>query len=224
MYVRTGVAKVNQYMFYTIERDERESRERTLKYERRKRAVSAFALYMRIFCGTLITLILLRLIVLTSEAHAMITGARMDNQELLRLCEDNIAVNSPHMRTACMQARIERASPAFVRAFTSATYAFCGEIYSIALAPLQAISVAGLLSLVSALPWFATIRNVFGMSRSVRSRVDPYEAALGNGSFAPEHAVLVLHNGERAQPLSAPSLSKRRALTTPPTLLDEDCI
>ena len=114
---------------------------------------------------------------------------------------DANANNSPHMRTACMQARVEHASPALLRAFTSATYAFGGQIYDMAFAPLHAIGFAGMLSLIGALPWLTTIRNAFGWIAPATKRMQSFTSAsqdINETNTFPEHTVYVLKNGERA--------------------------
>ena len=204
-------------MFAAIEREEELRR----KYTKRRRTVSAFTLYVRILCGTVAVLIFLRLIVLTTEAYAMVASARSSNEDLLRLCGEGIATSSPHMRAACMQARVEHASPAFVRALTSATYSFGGEVYNIALAPLHAISLAGLLSIISALPWLGTLRNAFGWgglsaaSQGFRSN----HSTTTSPMQIPEHAVYVLHNGERSLGPSVGGFVQRKR---PALLMDMD--
>lgn len=158
---------------------------------KRRRLVGAFGTYLRIFAFTLFILLMLRVIVLTSEAYAMISSSRSSNSDFLQLCEDGIATNSPHMRNACTQARVEHAPPAILRALTSAVFAFCGELYSLALAPLQAISLAGILSIVSALPWLSTLRTAIGWGANANAQsLGGYEVGIGmNGSLFPSHRV-----------------------------------
>lgn len=208
-------------MYSTIAEEE----ERSRKYQKRRRTVSALATYLRLLIGTLIVMVSLRMVVLTSEAYAMVSSTRSSNEELLNLCQNGIANNSPHMRTACMQARVEHASPAIFRALSSATYAFCSEIYHIAFAPLHAIGLAGLISIVSALPWMSTLRSAFGWNTVGQVTTPLASYALGlNSNHSDEnaeHTIYVLHNGERSDGLSANGLSKRRILT-PPIGFDEN--
>ena len=116
--------------------------------------------YGRVLCWTVLVGVALRMMVLVSEAYAMISSSRLSNEKLLELCNGGVAGGSPHMRTACLQARIEQASPAVVRALNSAMYAFINELYNLALQPLQALGVAGLISFCSALPWIGTLRTI----------------------------------------------------------------
>jgi hypothetical protein len=201
-----------------------EEAERSRKYQKRRRAVSGIATYFRLLSGTLIVMVSLRMVVLTSEAYAMVSSTRSSNEELLSLCQNGIANDSPHMRTACMQARVEHASPAIFRALSSATYAFCAEIYHIAFAPLHAIGLAGMISIVSALPWMSTLRNAFGWNTVGQVTAPLASYALGLNSNRSnenaEHAIYVLHNGERSDGITTNSMSRRRMLA-PPIGFDE---
>ena len=107
------------------------------------------------------------------------------------------------MRTACLQARIEQASPAVVRALNSAMYAFINELYNLALQPLQALGVAGLISFCSALPWIGTLRTILPTLSSL-SGLCGRTGLSTHGSFKLEdiednsnQRVVVLHNGSR---------------------------
>lgn len=196
----------------------------------RRKAVHALATYMRVLTITSMILVVLRMIVLTSEAYAMIASARSSNGDLLRLCEDGIATNSPHMRTACIQARVEHASPAILRALNSAAFAFCGELYQLAFAPLQALSLAGVLSLMSAVPWLSSLRTALGWGASASHALGEisgagYEIGLGiNGSMSPEHTVYVLQAGDRddADRTSRTLTRRNTATLTPPAFCDDE--
>ena len=130
-----------------------------------------------------------------------------------------------------MQARVEHASPAIFRALSSAVYAFCAEVYHIAFAPLHAIGLAGLISIISALPWMSTLKNAFGWGvqgvlGQAANPLASYALNMSNGrsedpTDPAEHTIYVLHNGERSDGISSNGLSQRK-LMMPPIGFDSD--
>lgn len=159
---------------------------------------SRMSTYSRILWSTLLVGVVMRMLVLVSESYAMISSSRLSNEELLDLCKEGIASNSPHMRSACLQARIEQASPAILRAINSALYAFVTDLYNLALQPLQALGVAGLVSLLSALPWIGTLKTfiptlVANIFKSKKLKVEDIEENL-------DQRVIVLRNGTSFSP------------------------
>ena len=196
------------------------------RLSQKRRRVKAVTLYMRFFFYTTLILISLRFTVLVSESYAMISTARSSNGDLLNLCNDGVAANSPHMRTACVQARVEQASPIILRAVNSAAFAFCTELYNIALAPLQALSIASILGILSAIPWMTTLRFALGYKSAVDGfmNTDMLNAnRIGvayNGTMAPDHSVYIMRHGDREE--IAPKTAPHRRLLSRPTIEEEE--
>tara|TARA_Y100000389_G_C17466614_1_gene526240 strand:- start:1456 stop:2028 length:573 start_codon:yes stop_codon:yes gene_type:complete len=92
-----------------------------------KRAVSV--------AGALLALVsVARVLVLFLEALSAVRDERTRDHELLELCQSGAARESPKMRTACLQAQADRASPivlkAVLRAFSTAFEDFCEGVSS----------------------------------------------------------------------------------------------
>lgn len=157
----------------------------------------------------------MRMMVLISESYALISSSRLSNEELLNLCKEGIASNSPHMRSACLQARIEQASPATVRAINSAFYAFITDLYNLAFQPLQALGVAGLISLLTALPWIGTLKTTLltsAVAKFIKSKKLKVEDIEDNF----DQRVIVLHNGTSVSSDGLRQFPQKRQLFTHP--------
>jgi len=136
---------------------------------------------------TMLVLLGLRFLVLVLEAYTMVSNERSADDELVLLCRDGAAQSSVHMRHACMEAEVDRASPAFVRAVTRGAYNLGAELGSMAAYPLQSSAMTGVM-VMSVLPWIGTIRSLF-VGGGDRHR---------NRAGDAEHTVFILHNGDRA--------------------------
>ena len=175
----------------------------------RGRFVTAALSSTRLIVISSVVLLLLRLAVLVAEAHAMVVGERTADDELIHLCRSGQARESPHMRTACMQATIDRASPAVIRAVTRGAYLFLNELYTLVSVPFRAIGVASAVALMGVLPWINAVRGFFsGTSHDVHREM-----------AQPEHTVVILQNGDRADALTNASTHRRIACL--PSLLEE---
>lgn len=133
-------------------------------------------------------LLLLRFAVLVSEAHAMVVGERASDDELIDLCRSGAARQSSHMRSACMQATVDRASPAVVRALTRGAYAFVHEVYALVCEPFRAMSLVGVVGALSVVPWIGSLRGMLGMAEA------SYSSSTRDGGTT-DPTVVILHNG-----------------------------
>jgi hypothetical protein len=163
-----------------------------------------------VMATSMLVLLILRFAVLTSEAFAMIVSERAADNTLLELCAEGRARESPLMRAACMQATVDRASPAFARAITRGAYSFANELYALLSVPFKAISLASAVGVLGVLPWLGALRTLLPANVS-----DPHREAA-----QAEHTVVILQNGERAPALTAGSLHKRGSVAWPPMLTD----
>lgn len=87
------------------------------------------------WCSTVLTIVsMARVLVLFLEAVAVVRDERRHDHELLELCSGGAARGSAKMRSACLQAHAERASPillkAIVRAISTAWMEFAETIAS----------------------------------------------------------------------------------------------
>ena len=152
----------------------------------------------RMIVRGMFVLLLLRFFVLVAEARAMILSERSADDELVHLCALGTARESAHMRAACMQATVDRASPAMARALTRGAYAFASELYMLLSEPFKACSLLGAVGALSMLPWIGTLWQVCTIG------------ALGGdgregGSHDRDHTVVILRNGEPVWSPGVPS-------------------
>ena len=82
--------------------------------------------------GVLALLSFSRVVVLVLESLSVVSDERAQDIELLEVCKKGVARGSLKMRSACLQAQAERASPillkAFLRAFSTAYSDFCASV------------------------------------------------------------------------------------------------
>ena len=156
---------------------------------------------MRIIFRCVVGLFFLRFVVLVAEARAMIVTERSTDDELVHLCTSGAARESAHMRSACMRATVERASPAVARALTRGAYAFVSEMYVLFCEPFKACSFLGAVGVLSVLPWANTLWTALVGSISKTARIYSDEG---------DHAVVILRNGEIPCKLPSHSLPNLR--------------
>ena len=86
---------------------------------------------------SIVLLVLVRVCVLLCEALAEVSSERGEDIELLELCKNGYAKSSIKMRSACLQATSERASPVLLKAVTRACLTAWNEIVNSLEAPSQ---------------------------------------------------------------------------------------
>lgn len=149
---------------------------------------------IRIVVRCVLGLLLLRFLVLVAEARAMIVVERSDDDELVHLCTSGAARESAHMRSACMKATVDRASPAIARALTRGAYAFASELYALFSEPFKAFSLMGAVGVLSVLPWINTLWYML-VGSATMSEVRRGDRGVASDS---DHTVVILRNGEMA--------------------------
>lgn len=158
--------------------------------------------------ATVVFLFSLRFVILVLEAYTMISNERRSDDDLVELCTSGKAQGSAHMRQACMNATVDRASPAIARALTNGAYNLVAEIAAMAAFPLQSSAMTGVV-VMSVLPWLSAIKSFFTPSRLQQT-----------GDH--EHRVFILHNGDRADPEDRAGLRPRHRALPPSVLVEEE--
>ena len=135
--------------------------------------------------GALLALVsVARALVLFLEALSAVRDERMRDIQLLELCQSGVARESPKMRTACLQAQADRASPivlkAVLRAFSVAYEDFAASVSSPGKLVLLVI--------------FALVSVYMPLSSAIKALVPPEEF---DGS---QHVVVVAGDSQFASP------------------------
>ena len=126
------------------------------------------------------------------ESVAAERAEREADDDLLRLCRSGDAKGSAKMRTACLQAASDRASPIILKAIVRSVRTAWGEFRETVSSPLGLASV--LLFLLSSLvlpvvPWLKAVAAAFG-ERDDETDTDDIE----------RRHVIVVSNGEEPRP------------------------
>lgn len=140
----------------------------------------------------------------------MVMTERAADDSLLHLCDTGQAQESPHMRQACMQAVIDRASPACMRSITRGSYMFINEMGHVIAVPFNSVGLMGVVCVFGLLPWIGLVRSAFIRSAQTATQL--------LHEHPPEHTVVIL-NGDRSDGFGEQSV--RRRIASPPTLGDE---
>tara|TARA_X000001036_G_scaffold195343_1_gene184209 strand:- start:810 stop:1382 length:573 start_codon:yes stop_codon:yes gene_type:complete len=106
-----------------------------------------------------------RVLVLFLEARALVNDEREQDRELLVLCRNGAARGSVKMRSACLQAQADQASPLVLKAIVRAVSTAWGEFYDAVSTPFGAFAV--LLFFASSLvlpvvPWARALGAAIG--------------------------------------------------------------
>ena len=144
-----------------------------------------------IVSGLLALISFARVAVLFLEALALVQDEREQDGELLKLCRAGAARGSVKMRSACLQANADQASPLVLKAVVRAVSTAWGEFYATVSTPVGALAVFAffLLSLVMpVVPWAKAILAAVGGAR--RGRLDD-----GSDDDLESSHVVVLANG-----------------------------
>ena len=174
------------------------------KNRRARPPASATMMVIRIFSASLVVLVVLRIVVLVSEAYAVVVNEREAEDELVRLCEQGKAGRSAHMRQACMGVAVDRAGFAIVRALHKGIYAFVRDAYAFLSSPFRAGAWMSVMGLMGVLPWLGPLKAM----------CSPTPVAVAP---PPEQRVIVLHNGDRASSLTTASF-RSNGIKYPPML------
>jgi len=115
--------------------------------------------------GLLAVISAARVLVLFLESRALVNDERQQDRELLELCRTGAARGSVKMRTACLQAQADQASPLILKAIVRAVSTAWSEFLVAVSTPFGAFAV--LLFLVSSLvlpvlPWARALATVIG--------------------------------------------------------------
>ena len=169
--------------------------------------------------SALFALSLLRFIVLLAESRAVLISERATDDNLVKLCSAGAARESAHMRTACMEAMRQRASPILARSITRAAYSFASELYVTLSEPFQAGSMMGLVGLISLIPWISSLRNLFKGSDDAQRPAERTVVLLQNGELTnhPWHTLDIYNTDDTPglrQRRSTPLLKDPRPLDT----------
>lgn len=146
---------------------------------------------------------------MVNEARATVLTERSADDSLLKLCASGTARESPHMRQACMQVAIDRASPAFMRALTRGAYRFTNEAYDTVTMPFRGLGVLGLLIIIAIVHYAVMTRSPTAFNTG--ELTDPKR----------EHTIVVL-NGDRRPYREEESSHLRQRIVAPPTLSYND--
>lgn len=133
---------------------------------------------------SLIVLTLCRFVVCFSESYSLVANERRSDDALLELCSNGAAVESSRMRQTCMEAKTAHASPLIIKAIVRTGSALLEEASMVVMAPVRAMSVASILTVLGVLPWFGSLRSFFA-SRSVEHD----DSSVGH------QTILVMPNG-----------------------------
>jgi len=139
-----------------------------------------------------------RVAVLFLEAMALVRDEREQDGELLRLCREGAARGSVKMRSACLQANADQASPLVLKAIVRAVGTAWAEFYATVSTPFGALAVLGFFAIslvMPVLPWARALAAAFGAS-SAPLDDDDLEAsshvvvvANGGADYAPKGAM-----------------------------------
>ena len=114
-------------------------------------------------------LILCRYTVMFCETLSTLRGERMADEELLRLCAMGSASESPKMRSACMDARADVASPILIKTMTRTSSHAMSELVEIASKPLHTVSIATIFTVLTVIPWLGTLHRWINGRTSVHN-------------------------------------------------------
>ena len=138
-----------------------------------------------------------RVAVLFLEAMALVRDEREQDGELLRLCREGAARGSVKMRSACLQANADQASPLVLKAIVRAVSTAWAEFYATVSTPFGALAVLGFFAIslvMPVLPWARALATAFGAS----------SAALDDDDLeASSHIVVVANGGADYAPKGA---------------------
>tara|TARA_B110000902_G_scaffold211378_1_gene242090 strand:- start:3563 stop:4153 length:591 start_codon:yes stop_codon:yes gene_type:complete len=154
--------------------------------------------------GVLTIISFSRVAVLFLEAVAEVRDERLHDAELLELCSSGQARGSLKMRTACIQAQSDRASPLLLKAVVRAVATAWREFATTCASPLGFASMVlfVLSSLVlPVVPWLRMV--LYSWAGDDEDRDDHRDSDL-------EHHVVVL-NGDHSWIPRGPSMRKRMA-------------
>ena len=151
-----------------------------------------------IVSGLLALISFARVSVLFLEALALVRDEREQDGELLRLCREGAARGSVKMRSACLQANADQASPLVLKAIVRAVGTAWAEFYATVSTPFGALAVLGFFAIslvMPVLPWARALAAAFGAS-SAPLDDDDLEAsshvvvvANGGADYAPKGAM-----------------------------------
>jgi hypothetical protein len=110
-----------------------------------------------------------RMIVVFTESYSVVTSERRSDETLLELCSAGQAIESARMRSACMGAKADQASPIIFKVLSRTVYIVIHDAYNVLVAPFNAVSLAGGMLMIGMLPWFLTMRSWLWPSSSGRS-------------------------------------------------------
>jgi hypothetical protein len=149
---------------------------------------NAMLVLMAVLIGSLI-LLLARLVVVFTESLEVVRADRASDEGLMHMCSGGEALASARLRTACMEARAEHASPILLKALSRMGDIIANEAVSIATAPMRCFTTASIVGLLGVLPWLPfALRFLFAPAMRVEN--DGYS-----------HRVIVLQNGRNMEPL-----------------------
>lgn len=169
------------------------------------RRISALRAPKRVFsvcCAVLAFFAVVRLLVLVLEAYSAIRSERADDEQLVDLCKHGAAQTSARMRSACLAANAERASPillkALLRAFRTAFADFVEGLSS----PSRVIMLVLFVISGIAAP---VVRALVDTAVGAHEKVDEGQAA--------QHVVVLSPGFNNSYGGAFPRLLKKRAST-----------
>lgn len=203
-----GFVEWNAMGDWGLQWDNRSSMSSSPPQEKRPRRPppSNATLVVRGVALVVVVLVVLRLTVLVGEAYTIIASERSADDELVELCANGRGGRSAHMRQACMGAAVDRSGYALARAINRGVYAFGADLYALVGSPFRSGVWASACIALSIVPWLGPVKAFLWPTAAVAA------------AAAPEHKVIILHNGGRADGLT--EATRRRGLMAPPMLED----
>lgn len=133
-----------------------------------------------------------RVAVLFLEAHAAVSAERNADLDLLSLCNDGIAQQSSKMRSACLHAQADRASPILLKAILRAVNTAWSEFADSAGSPYKLLVVSLFILSALVLPVLPAVRFVGQVAEDTFSSAEEDE----------ENHIVVMHDESFAAPIA----------------------
>ena len=145
-----------------------------------------------------------RVAVLFLESLSVVREERNADYDLLELCRSGVGKQSPKMRTACLQANAERASPVILKAIVRAVSTTFREFAESVNSPFGFATVALFVLSSLVLPVVPMIRALTGAWRTNRSLQELHRDLDYESDDIEERHVVFIPNGA-TKPIRRPS-------------------
>ena len=129
-----------------------------------------------------------RVAVLFLEATAVVQDERASDDELLQLCRNGAARGSTKMRSACLQAQSDRASPLLLKAVVRAVSTAWTEFY-------DAVSTWSGLAAVLGFVLISLVMPIVPWARAIASCVNGIDEHVRDEDVESNHIVVVANGG-----------------------------